>query len=169
MHVLWTREDPTRCCQPGSLAARVCCTLGRWRGFRLCHGLTQSWWCTAWGCPGIAALWRVTWYIRKANPTMHLSVLYFVSTTLVLTVDIYWHVTMQSRIQDDVPMKVWFIMLVCVCVCVCVFNIVLFLWPVQATAANTQHWPYFTPDLDLLHFSRIGTLLIHWVGTTPPV
>ena len=76
------------------------------------------------------------------------------------------HVTMQSKIQDDFQMRVWFSMCVYVCVC---FYIELFLWPVQATAANTQHWPYFTPDFDLLHFSRMGTLLIHLVGCTPPV
>ncbi len=40
--------------------------------------------------------------------------------------------------------------------------------PVQATPANTQHWPYltaFTPAL--LHCRRIGTLPVHRFGATP--
>lgn len=40
--------------------------------------------------------------------------------------------------------------------------------PVQATPANTQHWPYLTSLIPvLLHCWRIGTLPVHRYGATP--
>lgn len=40
--------------------------------------------------------------------------------------------------------------------------------PVHATAANTQHWPYFTALTPaLLHWRRIGALPVHRYGATP--
>lgn len=38
----------------------------------------------------------------------------------------------------------------------------------QATAANTQHWPYLTALVPaLLHSWRMGTLPVHRLGGTP--